>query len=83
MESNKLQQMVEYCELTQKLLFALKVENDKDIDQPEIMARYIEVSHELSNTNFNIATAYAFLNDVKDVLEAVDLLDRLRCSYDG
>ena len=63
------EQLIEYCELTQKLLFKMKVENDKDIDDPAVLWRYMDVCQELEEKNFNTATAYNFLGNVAYVLE--------------
>ena len=63
------EQLIEYCELTQKLLFKMQVEIDKDIDKPTVLARYMDVCQELDEKNFNTATAYNFLGDVAYLLE--------------
>lgn len=63
------EQLIEYCELTQKLLFKMQVENDKDVDKPAVLARYMDVCQELDEKNFNTATAYNFLGDIAYLLE--------------
>lgn len=68
------EQLIEYCELTQKLLFKMQVEIDKDIDKPAVLARYMDVCQELDEKNFNTATAYNFLGDVAYLLEMLGTL---------
>lgn len=65
------EQLMEYCELTQKLLFKMQVENDKNIDNPAVLSRYMDICQELEEKNFNTATAYNFLGDVAFLLKCL------------
>lgn len=68
------EQLIKYCELTQKLLFKMQVEIDKDVDKPAVLARYMDVCQELEEKGFNTATAYNFLDDMAHLLEMLGTL---------
>ena len=61
--------LIENCKLTQMLLFQLQVENDKNVDDPSVLAHYIDVCQKLEEKKFNTATAYTFLEEIANLVE--------------